>query len=58
MLGIGQAFTPHYGVHPLFVMGTRRSPDEFDFHETSREKGMKGALAERDERFGGDYWGW
>ncbi|MCY3910434.1 MAG: enoyl-CoA hydratase/isomerase family protein [bacterium] len=58
ILGIGQSFTPHYGVHPLFVMGTRRSPDEFDFHETSREKGMKGALAERDERFGGDYWGW
>lgn len=57
MLGIGGAFVPHYASHPLIVR-MQREPDEFDFHETSRRVGMRAAMAERDERFAGEWWGW
>ena len=57
MLGIASAFTPHYVAHPM-VVKLQREPDEFDFHAASRDKGMKEALRERDEHYGGDYWGW
>lgn len=57
MLGIASSFTPHYTAHPL-VVKLQREPDEFDFHEVSRERGMKEAIRERDEHYGGDYWGW
>ena len=46
-----------HDVHPLIVH-MRREPDEFDFHATSREQGMKAALTARDEQYGGTYWGW
>lgn len=57
LLGIANAFTPHYTAHPM-VVRMQREPDEFDFHAYSREHGMKAAMAERDRRYGGDYWGW
>lgn len=57
MLGIGSAFTPHYTAHPM-VVRMQRDADEFDFHNYSRQHGMKAALVERDRIFGGDYWGW
>jgi enoyl-CoA hydratase/carnithine racemase len=56
-LGIAQAFTPHYALLPHIASMTRE-PDEFDFHARTEAVGMKAAMAERDQRYGGDYWRW
>jgi enoyl-CoA hydratase len=50
-------FSVHPIAHPL-VERMDRGTDEFDFMASVERDGMKAALAERDERFGGDWWGW
>lgn len=57
LLGIGGSFVPHYASHPLIVR-MQREADEFDFHATSRQEGLRAAMEERDRRFGGAWWGW
>ncbi len=57
MLGIAESFVPHYGAHPMIVDMTRE-PDEFDFHGTVAERGLKEALAARNKVYEGSFWGW
>jgi enoyl-CoA hydratase len=57
LLGYPGMFTFQYGLHPFAVV-MQRSADEFDFRERIREVGLKRALAERDQVYGGRYWGW
>lgn len=57
LMGYPNFFFPHYATHPL-ALYVEREPDEFDFRQSIREKGLNGAIAERDELFGGSYWNW
>lgn len=57
LLGYTDFFLPHYSTHPL-ALYVRREADEFNFRDVVRDKGLRAALAARDEAFGGPYWGW
>ncbi len=50
-------FLPHYTVHPM-ALNLNRKPDEFDFRNSIRDKGLRGAIDERNKRFSGRYWNW
>jgi enoyl-CoA hydratase/carnithine racemase len=56
-IGHLDSFTFHAGLHP-HAERMRREADEFDFMAAVEELGMRSALAERERRFGGDWWGW
>jgi len=51
------AFAFHAVAHPL-VERLPRDPEEFDFMAEVDRQGLHGAVAERNRRFGGPYWGW
>jgi enoyl-CoA hydratase len=51
------AFAFHAAVHPL-AEHLHREGDEFDFMRAIEKDGMRAALAERNRRFGGGWWGW
>lgn len=57
MLGISDAFLPHYATAPMSTK-LRRDPEDFDFAAAVAERGLREALAERERAFGGRYWGW
>jgi enoyl-CoA hydratase/carnithine racemase len=57
LTGYMDAFAFHAVVHPL-VEHLPRDPDEFDFMAEVDQQGLRGAIAERNRRFGGRYWGW
>lgn len=56
-MGVDRAFAPHYAIHPLAASIGHR-PGEFDFRSAVRDEGLKAALAERERRFSGPFWGW
>lgn len=56
-LGLDRGFAAHYAVHPLAAQITHEQ-DEFSFRDAVRESDLKTALAERQRRFGGRFWGW
>jgi enoyl-CoA hydratase len=49
-----------YGMHAMNTMSQLvvREPDEFDFVAVSEARGVKAAIAERNELVAGDWWGW
>jgi enoyl-CoA hydratase len=51
------AFALHPVAHPL-AEHLRRDPDEFDFMSLVERDGLKSAITTRNERFGGEWWGW
>jgi enoyl-CoA hydratase/carnithine racemase len=51
------AFAFHAVAHPL-VEHMTRDPEEFDFMAEVERQGLRGAVSERNRRFGGPYWGW
>jgi enoyl-CoA hydratase/carnithine racemase len=51
------AFAVHQVAHPL-AERLRRESDEFDFMALIERDGMRSAVAERNRRFAGDWWGW
>jgi enoyl-CoA hydratase/carnithine racemase len=55
--GYLDTFSFHAVAHPLTERITRED-DEFDFMAAVERDGMQAALAERDRRFGGGWWGW
>lgn len=57
LLGYTNFFLPHYATHPL-ALYVRREADELDFRDLVRDRGLRGAIAARDEAFRGPYWGW
>ena len=56
-LNIPSFFLPHYTVHPA-ALTLKRKPGEFDFRQSIRDKGLNGAIEERNQRFSGRYWNW
>jgi enoyl-CoA hydratase len=56
-IGHLSVFPFHAAVHP---QGERleREADEFDFMAIVAKDGLKHAIAERERRFGGEWWGW
>lgn len=57
MLGISDAFLPHYATAPMSTR-LQRDPEDFDFGAAVAEHGLREALAERERAFGGRYWRW
>ena len=55
--GYLDAFAFHAVAHPLVEHMTRES-DEFDFIAAVERDGLQSAIAERNRRFGGGWWGW
>jgi enoyl-CoA hydratase/carnithine racemase len=51
------AFEFHPATHPL-AERMRREPDELDFMALVQRDGMRSAIAERNRRFEGGWWGW
>jgi enoyl-CoA hydratase len=56
-IGHLDAFAFHAGLHP-HAEQLAREPDEFDFIATVSRRGLRDAIAERERRFGGEWWGW
>jgi enoyl-CoA hydratase len=56
-IGHAAAFSFHAALHP-HAERLQREPDEFDFMATVEKQGLREAIAERERRFGGDWWGW
>ena len=56
-IGHLSAFPFHAAVHP-YAERLEREPDEFDFMAIVAKEGLRPAIAERERRFGGDWWGW
>jgi enoyl-CoA hydratase/carnithine racemase len=57
LLGISDAFLPHYATAPMSTK-LERDPGDFDFGAAVEEQGLRGALQERERAFGGRYWRW
>jgi enoyl-CoA hydratase len=57
MTGHVNAFALHPLAHPLTERMVRE-PDEFDFMATVEREGLRTAISERNERFGGSWWDW
>ena len=56
-VGYLDTFAFHSVAHPL-TERLVREPDEFDFMAAVERDGMKVAVAERNQRFSGRWWGW